>query len=227
MAKASQAQEQTMEEILASIRRIISDDEARGSTKAAAPPREAAPRPTSNVSHLFAVSPTPAEAVDNVVELPLDPPPREELPMITEAFAQAMESRPVESFEPPAAPFPQPRETFAPPRLAPLAPRATPRPAALREPRSVERRLPAVDTAPTQDRRTTAPLLSPRTDAAVQAAFTELTDSLFSDGGRGVDALAEDLLRPMLKSWLDNNLPTLVERPVREEIERVSRGGRR
>jgi hypothetical protein len=36
--------------------------------------------------------------------------------------------------------------------------------------------------------------------------------------------MAEDMLRPMLQDWLDNNLPTLVERLVREEIERVARG---
>ena len=34
---------------------------------------------------------------------------------------------------------------------------------------------------------------------------------------------AEDMMRPMLKNWLDDNLPSLVERLVREEIERVSR----
>jgi cell pole-organizing protein PopZ len=32
------------------------------------------------------------------------------------------------------------------------------------------------------------------------------------------------MLRPMLKVWLDDNLPGLVERLVRAEIERVSRG---
>jgi hypothetical protein len=34
------------------------------------------------------------------------------------------------------------------------------------------------------------------------------------------------MMRPMLQDWLDNNLPTLVEKLVREEIERVARGGR-
>ena len=34
------------------------------------------------------------------------------------------------------------------------------------------------------------------------------------------------MLQPMLKSWLDDNLPGLVERMVQEEIERVSRGRR-
>ncbi len=41
---------------------------------------------------------------------------------------------------------------------------------------------------------------------------------------RTLDDLVEDMLRPMLKSWLDDNLPSLVERLVRAEIERVSRG---
>jgi len=38
------------------------------------------------------------------------------------------------------------------------------------------------------------------------------------------DELAEQMLRPMLQEWLDNNLPLLVEKLVREEIERVARG---
>jgi cell pole-organizing protein PopZ len=38
---------------------------------------------------------------------------------------------------------------------------------------------------------------------------------------------AREMLRPMLRAWLDDNLPTLVERLVRAEIERVARGGRR
>ncbi len=38
--------------------------------------------------------------------------------------------------------------------------------------------------------------------------------------------MSRDLLRPMLKSWLDENLPALVERLVKAEIERVVRGGK-
>ena len=34
----------------------------------------------------------------------------------------------------------------------------------------------------------------------------------------------KEMLRPMLKSWLDDNLPGVVDRIVRAEIERVSRG---
>jgi cell pole-organizing protein PopZ len=69
-----------------------------------------------------------------------------------------------------------------------------------------------------------APLLSPRADAAVAVAFDELTRTMLSGGTRTIDGIVEDLLRPMLKGWLNANLPPLVERLVREEIERVSRG---
>ena len=41
-----------------------------------------------------------------------------------------------------------------------------------------------------------------------------------------LDDLASELLRPMLQQWLDDNLPVIVERLVRAEIERVARGGR-
>jgi cell pole-organizing protein PopZ len=40
---------------------------------------------------------------------------------------------------------------------------------------------------------------------------------------RTLEDLVRDMLRPMLKSWLDENLPRVVERLVLAEIERVSR----
>ena len=42
---------------------------------------------------------------------------------------------------------------------------------------------------------------------------------------RSIDDLVTDALRPMLKEWLDESLPALVERLVRAEIERVARHG--
>jgi cell pole-organizing protein PopZ len=36
--------------------------------------------------------------------------------------------------------------------------------------------------------------------------------------------MVSDMLRPMVKTWLDDNLPAMVERLVREEIQRVARG---
>jgi Protein of unknown function (DUF2497) len=45
-------------------------------------------------------------------------------------------------------------------------------------------------------------------------------------GGRTVEGLVTELIRPILKTWLDDNLPALAERLVRAEIERVSRAKR-
>ena len=48
---------------------------------------------------------------------------------------------------------------------------------------------------------------------------------MLSNNARTLEDLVKEMLRPMLKSWLDDNLPGLVERIVKAEIERVSRGG--
>jgi cell pole-organizing protein PopZ len=71
------------------------------------------------------------------------------------------------------------------------------------------------------------PLLSPSTDAIVRGAFNQLaTTRLRSGSARTIDDLVEDMLRPILGSWLDVYLPPLVEKLVREEIERLSRKSR-
>jgi uncharacterized protein len=68
------------------------------------------------------------------------------------------------------------------------------------------------------------PLLSARSGAAVAASFDDLARSVAGLTRAQVNDMAQEMLRPMLKSWLDDNLPGLVERLVRDEIERVSRG---
>jgi cell pole-organizing protein PopZ len=70
-----------------------------------------------------------------------------------------------------------------------------------------------------------APLLSPRATAAVDTAFNSLANTVLLQNPRTLEDLVRDMLRPMLKSWLDANLPDLVERMVRAEIERLSRRG--
>jgi cell pole-organizing protein PopZ len=199
MAKTIQAQDQTMEEILASIRRIISDDEARGTQT------RTVMRPVNNVSHLFAEP--PAHTVKaNIVEMPMNAEESEEAePVEPEATGAAGRASRTEALideaafaaaiEPERVPPARPEPVMTYPKVA-----ATPRPPQ-NEP----------------------PLLSARSDAAVSTSFSSLTDTLFAGSGRTVEGLVEDMLRPMLKSWLDNNLPPLVERLVREEIERVSR----
>jgi uncharacterized protein len=68
--------------------------------------------------------------------------------------------------------------------------------------------------------------VSPETDAAVTASFNALSASVAMQSSEMIESLTREMLRPMLKSWLDDNLPSLVERLVRTEIQRVARGGR-
>ena len=66
--------------------------------------------------------------------------------------------------------------------------------------------------------------LSHSTVSAVESAFNTLAHTVLSNNARTLEDLVREMLRPMLKSWLDDNLPSLVERIVKAEIERVSRG---
>jgi cell pole-organizing protein PopZ len=67
-------------------------------------------------------------------------------------------------------------------------------------------------------------LISNATSAAVDSAFSALAQTVLVKNARTLEDLVREMLRPMLKSWLDDNLPGMVERLVRAEIERVSRG---
>ncbi|WP_035639268.1 DUF2497 domain-containing protein, partial [Bradyrhizobium sp. ORS 375] len=68
------------------------------------------------------------------------------------------------------------------------------------------------------------PIMAPSTVNAVESAFNALANTVLSNNARTLEDLVKEMLRPMLKSWLDDNLPALVERIVKAEIERVSRG---
>jgi uncharacterized protein len=68
-----------------------------------------------------------------------------------------------------------------------------------------------------------AGLLSSATTAAIGSAFNTLTEAVKKHEPTLEDVVRETL-RPMLKSWLDENLPRVAERMVQAEIERVTRG---
>ena len=74
--------------------------------------------------------------------------------------------------------------------------------------------------------RTNAPLLSAGADASVSASFNALAASMMMQNGGLIEDGVREMLRPMLKTWLDDNLPGIVERLVRQEIERMARGSR-
>lgn len=73
-------------------------------------------------------------------------------------------------------------------------------------------------------------MLSSDASVATASAFNRLADTIVAQataGNRSIEDITREVLRPMLKSWLDEHLPRVVERLVREEIERVARRGGR
>ncbi|MDM7946430.1 MAG: DUF2497 domain-containing protein [Oceanibaculum nanhaiense] len=78
-------------------------------------------------------------------------------------------------------------------------------------------------------------LVSPPKREEAVSAFANLTSSLearhpelpIGAGHKTLESLTKEVMRPMLKEWLDKNLPHIVERLVREEIERIARQGQR
>jgi cell pole-organizing protein PopZ len=73
-----------------------------------------------------------------------------------------------------------------------------------------------------------APLVSPQTEAHAETAFRQLSDAILAraTGDRSLEDMTREMLKGMLKQWLDANLPAIVEDMVREEIQRVARRGR-
>ncbi len=68
-------------------------------------------------------------------------------------------------------------------------------------------------------------LLEPATETLVSNAFAQLGTLGFNDKDLTVENMIRQMLRPMLKDWLNENLPSIVEKMVRKEVERLSRGG--
>lgn len=181
-----------MEEILASIRRIISEDDQPGATAAAGSPEAEAEE----------------ESGGDVLELTqkVEPPPSPPAP---------------ESSAPPsAAPAPaqQPAETVG--DLDVFAGSSSPSVRTPQPPTSQESR----SGAPMRDQ----PLASD--DATLAAASrlnaleqVQLERGVVMPSGQTMDAVVRDLLNPMLKVWLDQNLESIVEAKVQAEIERISR----
>ncbi|NNH63800.1 DUF2497 domain-containing protein [Rhizobium laguerreae] len=158
------------------------------------------------------------------------------------------EPQPAVTPEPPRAAAPQPQQSqpvFAA-AAAPVQPVAIQQPAepvVMETPEvAVAEPAPAIETAPpamapaqsSTDRflpsvmdEVQPTLLSEDAGLQISRSFEELAAAIDGAERRSLDEIAEDMLRPMLREWLDDNLPTLVERLVREEIERVARGPRR
>ena len=74
-------------------------------------------------------------------------------------------------------------------------------------------------------------LVAPAAESAASAAFAAVAetaaglDPLRAHDGKTVEQMAREVMRPLIKDWLDANLPEIVERLVQREIERLSRRG--
>ena len=179
--------EPTMEEILASIRRIISEDEPAAEAPAAAAP-EPAPAP---VVHAPEPEPEPAVAAhDDVLELTQlapEPPP----PVETHGDIEVHAAPPPVAAAPPPAPTPAPAPAPAP-ILAPVA----------------------------EDE----PLMSHTTATSAASSFGQLAQTVaMPKSGQLLEDVVRELLRPLLKDWLDQHLPAIVQAKVEEEDERIAR----
>ena len=260
MTQPAKVQEPSMEEILASIRRIIADDEAKppvaekpaSPAAPAKPEKPAAAAPAARPAAMIDVPPSALPAATAAAK-PAPPPAKPAPPPAAPASAPAAsnsqddidallngldEATSPEEIRPPLPdgdvfeltdemavamaepPPPPPQASFqkVDPQddleFAEAAARATPRQPAF-EPPPFESEAP-----PAQQ------ILSRTTVSAVESAFNSLANTVLSNNARTLEDLVKEMLRPMLKSWLDDNLPGLVERIVKAEIERVSRGGR-
>ena len=173
------APEPTMEEILASIRRIISEDDAPEGDAATATAAEAE---------------TEAEAAPQAVAEP-EPAPADDVLELTDRI--------------------EPAETHG--DIAVYAkPEATPAPAPAPEPKPAAK--PKLKVAAEET------LVSEPSAIAAASAFGQLSAVIAMPAeGRTLEDLTADLLRPMLKAWLDQNLPRIVEAKVAEEVERIAR----
>lgn len=181
--------EPSMEEILASIRRIIADDQETLQIVQN-------PVPTSEASPLR-----------NVLDLTEQHVAAEVMAVLPEHEPVDFTSYPDEDDhveESPVIDFPAPIRAEQPAQPSPVPP--------------VPARPKAVRVAPAEET-----LLSGAAEASIGNAFTRLDSTLAQSSPKTLEDLAKEMLRPMLKTWLDDNLPPLVERLVQAEIERVAR----
>lgn len=181
--------EPSMEEILASIRRIIADDQET---------LQIVQNP---------VLPSEASPLRNVLDLTEQHLTAEIMPALPElepADFTSYQDEDEHLEETPAVDFPAPIKAEHPAQPSPVPP--------------VAAQVKTIPVPPAEEM-----LLSRATEASVGNAFTRLDSTVAQSSPKTLEDLAKEMLRPMLKTWLDDNLPPLVERLVQAEIERVTR----
>jgi hypothetical protein len=202
-----------MEEILASIRRIISEDDAPAETAPAAAASPAEPAPQAELPS----EPEP-EAEPVVSPALMDQTPSMEEPAASEEDVLEL----TDAWEAPAA------ESIGDLDVGPSEPEPFPASESVFAEAPVEAYNPAQPSAPATAHE---PLVGDNAAASAASAFAGLASTLRKPepadvsfpSGPTIDEMVRGLLRPMLKDWLDTNLPAIVESQVRKEVERIAR----
>ncbi len=202
-AAEQKATEPSMEEILASIRRIISDDQ-----------QQSAPVAEKQAPVMPIASPIPEKHSEQLKQEPaaiLPQVPSVESPAIRNVVEIQEPEEDVLELSMPEPELIKPEPAIVPEKVA----------FKVQEPV-----FSSTAASPSSETHGTAPLINGQTDKLVANSFSSLAHTVLSQNARTLDDVVKDMLHPMLKSWLDDNLPNIVERLVRAEIERVARGGR-
>ena len=247
MTQPAKVQEPSMEEILASIRRIIADDEAKPAAAekpvaaAATPPPKVEPPPQAKPAMKSPPPAPPPPAAKAAAPLPKPAPAaaapaagnsQDDIDSLLASLDEATQPSEVRPPQHDADVFELTDDMALPqPAAAPPAPssfhKVEPQDDVEFTDPSGRARAPVQDEVrepPPIDAAAIQPIISGTTMRAVESAFNSLANTVLSNNARTLEDLVKEMLRPMLKNWLDDNLPGLVERIVKAEIERVSRG---
>lgn len=246
MSDQEAQQEPSMEEILASIRRIISED---GDEETAAAPEEAAaevdapealaePEPEPEVAEV-AEEEEILELTDEEEVLELTDEVQDDGTVVNLNTGEEVpeDDAPDEVFEEPQAedeeeielemvdsdePTEETEEIIAEPEPEPEPqPEAEPEPVSIAEPEPVDAL--AAEAADRLVSENPAMNSVASLSALAAAVDTHRRAADPSIGPRTIEDLVKDVMRPMIREWLDDNLPSLVERMVGREIERLTR----
>lgn len=210
-----------MEEILASIRKIISDDTAPAPSPVAVVPD---PEPD------FANDEDDAESVLDLVEDVADEVVEEV--MFDDEEEESFES--VEEFEvedfgddlTDESVADETSETFESLLEAARAAEPAPAPQPAPAPAVTETPAPVETPMPAAQRVESIALTEETTATAAAGALSKLISRMDLGGEHTLEGLVRELVRPMIKEWLDANLPAIVEEKVELEVQRIARMAR-
>ena len=195
MADPKSANDPSMDDILASIRKIISDDEARAQVTSQQAAAQSGGRPSA----------TPPR-IGPEGEPKLHGAGRDDVLLLTDLIEE-----PKSDTVPPPIPLP---------RIDPVRAAEMPQPS-IEPVRSADSTLVGGGAATTTA--TAFSRLNQAVQDSVPTPAAPDPGPVVGTGGKTVEELVKETLRPMLKEWLDQNLPQLVERYVEREIVRLTR----